>query len=101
MYLIVSECQYRAQNYKALDALNAVRKARNLGEYFIEPTDFIGAITNEYKREFMSEGLIFFLYKRLNIEFTPNSSVSMYSSKGYTFPIPMSETEFAIREDNR
>ncbi len=101
MYLILSECEYQEQSFYVLDGLNAIRSARGIKILTRDPEDFYGTLINEYKKEFMGEGIMFFLYKRLNQEYLPNSSESMILTKGYTFPIPDSEKQAAIREENR
>jgi hypothetical protein len=101
MYLILSECEYQEESFYVLDGLNAVRAARGVKILTRDPDDYYTTLINEYKKEFMGEGQMFFLYKRLNIEYLPNSSESMILTKGYTFPIPDSEKEAAIREENR
>lgn len=101
MHLILSECEYMANSFYVLDGINSIRSARGLKILTRDPEDYYSTLINEYKKEFLGEGVMFFLYKRLNIDMLPNSSESIVAAKGYTFPIPDSEKESAIREENR
>lgn len=103
MYLILSECQYRNNHQAdALATINELRTARNIVTPLNAlPDDFYGWLIKEYRREFLGEGQLFFLYKRLNMRSVLGSDADMVAQKAYTFPLPMSETDAAQREDNR
>lgn len=101
MYYIIAECEYQKGSFFTLNAINEVRKARGVRIETKDPADFYSFLIEEYKKEFLSEGIMFFLYKRLNLEYLPNNPESLLTTKGYTFPIPDSEKEPAIREENR
>lgn len=103
MYLILAETQYRAGNETAaLETINELRTARNVVDAYTElPEDFYAYLINEYRRELIGEGQLFFLYKRLNSETITGSDVDVIATKAYTFPLPQSETDAAVREDNR
>ena len=102
MYLIRSEVEYRKGNTdEARATLNRLRTARNLPALTELPTDFELALIQEYRRELMGEGQLFFLYKRLNRKNVLYSDVDMVATKSYTFPLPITETEAAQREPNR
>lgn len=102
MYLIVSEAQYRAGNTEAARRmLNALRTARNLMPLEELPVDYDLELIHEYRREFVGEGQLFFLYKRLNKENILYSDVDAVAEKVYTFPLPITETESAQREPNK
>ena len=103
MYLIRSEVQYRqGDNDGALETLNELRVARNLTRLTAMPADFLLELIREYRREFLGEGQLFFLYKRLNRETVlTNPEVNMVEEKLYTFPLPITETEAAQRESNK
>ncbi len=101
MYLIQSECEY-IRTGSGISGLNAIRNARSVARYVFDPDDYYDALVTEYKCETLSEGQMFFLYKRLNYDYIPGSGgISMYDTKGYVFPIPDSETDAAVRESNR
>ena len=103
MYLIRSEVQFRqGDNEAALATLNELRVARNLTRLTAMPADFMLELIREYRREFLGEGQLFFLYKRLNREaILTNPEVNMVEEKLYTFPLPITETEAAQREANK
>lgn len=101
MFLIKSEAAYRLGLPEALTVLNNLRIHRNLPAFEELPTDYETELMNEYRREFLGEGQLFFLYKRLNCAVIPYSDVDMVATRAYTFPLPLSETEAAEREENR
>jgi len=100
MYLILSECRHRTSG-DALEPLNALRVARGLGKLDALPADYYTSLISEYRKEFIGEGQLFFLYKRLNRASVVGSDTDMIGEKAYTFPIPVSETDAAQRESNR
>lgn len=100
MYLILSECQYRASG-SGLEALNKLRVERNLAALENAPADYYLELIREYRRELIGEGQLFFLYKRLNRASVIGSDADMIGEKAYTFPIPISETDASQRENNR
>ncbi len=100
MYLILAECRYR-EGGDALAMLNELRTARSSSPLSTLPTDFYAQLINEYRRELFAEGQLFFLYKRLNLTNVSGSEVDMVAQRAYTFPLPVSETDPAQRENNR
>lgn len=101
MYLILAECQYR-NGGDALTTINDLRTARNIVTPLNElPEDFYGWLIKEYRREFLGEGQLFFLYKRLNRPSILGTDVDAIAQKAYTFPLPISETDASQCEDNR
>lgn len=102
MVLIRSEVEYRKGNADAAKAaINILRTARNLPALDELPEDFYLELIREYRREFLAEGQLFFLYKRLNRPTILYADVDAVAEKVYTFPIPIIETESAQREDNK
>ncbi len=102
MYLICSEAEYRNNDTDAaLETLNELRTQRNLPAFMELPTDFNTELISEYRREFLGEGQLFFLYKRLNYSTIAYSDVDPIAARIYTFPLPLSETQSAEREDNK
>ncbi|MBQ8463857.1 MAG: RagB/SusD family nutrient uptake outer membrane protein [Prevotella sp.] len=101
-YLIKSETEYRLGDADAARAtLNTLRVARNLPVLTELPDDFNEELIHEYRREFLGEGQLFFLYKRLNRQIILYSGVDAVAEKVYTFPLPLTETEAAQREPNK
>ncbi|MBD5251660.1 MAG: RagB/SusD family nutrient uptake outer membrane protein [Bacteroides sp.] len=101
MLLIMAETASHAGD-DGLQWLNELRAARNLQPLTdTSASSLIDLITAEYRRELLGEGQIFFLCKRLNLDYVFGSGVEMISSKSYTFPLPQSETEPGQRQENR
>lgn len=100
LLLIKSEANYRLSG-TGLTELNELRNARNLANLDQLPDDYYSALISEYRREFIGEGQLFFLLKRLNRSTIPGSDVDAVTQKVYTFPLPISETEVAQRQSNR
>ena len=100
MYLIKAECNYRSTG-SGLAALNELRAARNVVPLDSDPDDFYAELIREYRRELIGEGQLFFLYKRLNRSSIIGSDADVVALKGYTFPLPQSETTAAQRQENR
>lgn len=102
MYLIRCEAEYRNNDTDAaLQTLNQQRTHRNLEALQELPTDFNAELINEYRREFLGEGQLFFLYKRLNHPTIAYSDIDPVATRSYTLPLPLSETQSAEREDNK
>lgn len=102
MYLIKSEVEYRqGDNDAARATLNQLRVARNLPRLNAMPADFYLELIKEYRREFLGEGQLFFLYKRLNRPTILYSIVDAVAEKVYTFPLPLTETESIERQPNK
>lgn len=100
MYLILAECRYR-NGGDALTPLNELRTARASMTLNALPNDFYDTLINEYRREMIAEGQLFFLYKRLNRTSVKGSNADVIALRAYTFPLPVSETDPAQRENNR
>lgn len=102
MYLIRCEAEYRNEDSNAaLQTLNILRTKRNLPSFQELPTDFYTELIGEYRREFLGEGQLFFLYKRLNHPMIAYSDIDPVATRSYTFPLPLSEIQAAECEDNR
>ncbi len=90
LYLIRAEYYYRiGAKEKALEELATLRRGHNCG---VENVDTEGddwfntAIINEARREFIQEGQLYFLHKRLNI--FPTRS---FSAELFRWPLPDNE----------
>lgn len=102
MYLIKSEAEYRTTlTDDALASLNELRRRRNLPALQELPNDYYTELIGEYRREFLGEGQLFFLYKRLNHPVIAYSDIDPVATRSYTFPLPLSEIQSAEREENR
>ena len=93
MYLIVAECYAGVNDVKAYEMLNVLRNARQTSSV---SSSIELHIENEYAREFVGEGQLFWYYKRKNADsLTPlydrsRPAVTMDSSY-YLFELPQSE----------
>ena len=96
MYLIAAECYAGVDDTKAYGMLNAVRNARQTSSV---STSLAMHIEDEYKREFLGEGQLFWYYKRKNaLSLTPlydrsRPLVTMDMSY-YNFELPQAEDGF-------
>lgn len=96
MYYIAAECCGNTAEGRAY--LNEVLVNRGLKkvEDSISDEEFQNEILNEYKKEFFSEGHLFYYYKRLNITKVLDHDQETYvdvSTPGYVLPIPEKELE--------
>ncbi|WP_205512839.1 RagB/SusD family nutrient uptake outer membrane protein [Longitalea arenae] len=69
LYHIAAETRYDTDPNGALDLLNTLRTKRGCTiplSPFQNKAAFVDAIINDARREFMGEGKLFFMYKRLN-----------------------------------
>lgn len=69
LYHIAAEALYDTDAAGALDLLNTLRTKRGCTiplSPFPDKAAFVNAIINDARREFMGEGKLFFMYKRLN-----------------------------------
>ena len=102
MFYYAAECYNELGNQKqAVNMINQVRVARgilyekNLPETLTKE-EIDKEIEKEWKKEFISEGQMFFYYKRLGKEI-PNATTS--GDELYVVPLPEKEVEIGGRED--
>ncbi|MFD2593965.1 RagB/SusD family nutrient uptake outer membrane protein [Sphingobacterium griseoflavum] len=92
MYYIAAECLAETQPSAAVDYLNEVRANRNIEA--LSSTLTAAQIQNElaleYRREFFSEGQVFYFFKRKNITAIPGLAIPM-SESTYVLPLPDNE----------
>lgn len=96
-YFIAAECVFEKDKEKALELFHTVLKKR-LNEVYSLPTDvdrvrFMDALVEEYRREFLCEGQLIFLYKRLNIPIRITGGEFAHDGK---LVIPVPDTEAGI-----
>lgn len=102
MYLIMAESYAEENPTMAASYLDKLTTARNLGNVSETPGfEINNAIFQEYRREFLAEGQLFFYYKRLDQANIPNAVKMPKDCKGYILPLPDVEKEFGNREENR
>ena len=97
MYLIAAECYAdNGEDDLAYARLNAVRNARQTSSV---STNIMSNIEDEYVREFVGEGQLFWYYKRNNMQAIPalydrsRPNISI-STADYMFDLPQSEDGF-------
>ncbi|GHV30942.1 hypothetical protein FACS1894177_04450 [Bacteroidia bacterium] len=97
MYLILAEAQLKTNNNKALETLNILRRTRITNPATQDiPVLSENEIVNEMRREFIGEGQLFFLFKRLN-RAIPNILQDVAPGNVvFVFPIPDSEKEYGL-----
>lgn len=99
VYLIAAECCPDPR--KGRDYLNTVRGARNV-KNIPDEVDLMTSIELEYKREFVGEGQLFWLYKRKGkAEIASGEkleSVVPMEKRFYLFDLPQSERDY--RKEN-
>ena len=85
---------------EAIQYLTEVRKARGAERSITASTkeDIMNEIVTEVRKDMMTEGQVFYLYKRLNMQKIPSSTNPgtelLMSSANYVLPIPTSESPF-------
>ena len=94
MYYIAAECATAAlDSLKATDLLDSVRVHRNLPKYTVPALkrDSLNVeIRKEYQKEFLSEGQMFYFYKRKDLPFAslPFTKVPVVANASYVFIKP-------------
>lgn len=94
MYYIMAECLMGTDDTQALEYLNTVRRHRGILTDVTDPAKLRDEINKEYYKEFVGEGQLFFLSKRLGLAKCYNGSMKMSEAKGYILPKPDNEIEF-------
>lgn len=97
IYYIAAECYATGPNPNlalAMDRLNTIRQNRgvynNLEE--LTATEIVGEIEKEYRKEFLSEGVVFYYYKRTGATTVPHYSEQMGDMQ-YVLPYPEFELQ--------
>lgn len=97
MYYIAAECYATGKTPNlslARERLTTVREKRGVFEPLdsaMDADDVMDEILKEYRKEFLFEGVVFYLYKRLGIQDIPNYAETM-TDKEYVMPYPDFET---------
>ncbi|TKC09705.1 RagB/SusD family nutrient uptake outer membrane protein [Pedobacter frigoris] len=92
MYFIAAEVLKTTNITQAANMINTVRERRGLTATTIDAGNIDAVIQQEFRREFIGEGQLFFYYKRKNIPRIPRAaSYDIITLKGYKLPIPLSE----------
>ncbi|WP_270087870.1 RagB/SusD family nutrient uptake outer membrane protein [Sphingobacterium sp. SYP-B4668] len=101
MYYIAAEYYATIDLSKAVSLLEEVRKSRRIVEKLslsMDRSSFFVELQREYQKEYVSEGQLFFFYKRMGLEHIPNySSPNVIDDQIYMLPYPQQEIEFGGR----
>lgn len=106
-YYMAAECLLAtgkaADKKEAIDLLNEVRYNRGISEdynlpYTLETNKVQDEITKEYQKEFMSEGQLFYYYKRLGFKVIPYSTKAGNDAV-YIVPLPTNDVNLGGMED--
>ena len=101
MYYIAAEYYSTSNMAKAVGLLQAVRSSRRIVHQLstsMSKETFDAELLKEYRKEYVSEGQLFFFYKRQGFTTIPNYSTAVVADdKIYMLPIPASEVEFGDR----
>ncbi len=96
LYLIAAECE--TDFSQALSYVNTLRNKRNCPNVSPRnPEELMNNITQEFRKEMIGEGQMFFFYKRQAVQTLPNGSATSGDVtmllKNYVVPIPDSEID--------
>lgn len=101
MYYIAAEHSIQTNLSEAINLLNAVRKSRGIIEEIAQGATIEkvkAELFKEYSKEFVSEGQLFFYFKRTGLVQIPGLSAAIIAGdKIYMLPYPDSEIEFGNR----
>lgn len=98
LYYIAAECCVRQSSPdidKALEYLNTVRETRGLLTPLegLDAEQTLSEIQKEYRKEFLSEGVMFYYYKRTGAETIPSNDNATMGDEQYVLPYPEFETQ--------
>ena len=96
-YYIAAECYLKQSTPnipKALEMLNTVRDKRGITQELseLDADETMAEIVKEYHKEFYSEGLMFYLYKRMGRENIPGY-LELAGDEVYLMPYPDTEVQ--------
>ncbi|EOR96295.1 hypothetical protein ADIARSV_0530 [Arcticibacter svalbardensis MN12-7] len=100
MYYIAAESYLSTNLEQAINYINKVRESRGIVENIPADADVAKVeeeLFNEYRKEYVSEGQLFFFYKRIGRQHIPGLSAETAGDNIYMIPYPNSEVEFGNR----
>ena len=100
MYYIAAECSYDQNPTEAMAYVDEVRAHRGIGAKLSATgkPDFIQQLIKEARKEFLGEGQIFYMYKRLNQAIVSHAGTQIAASPNvFVLPMPENEIEFGNR----
>jgi len=100
MYYIAAECTYDQNPAEAMAYVDEVRSHRGIGAKLnaTGKADFTQQLIKEARKEFLGEGQVFYMYKRLNHPIASHAGTQVPASPGvFVLPMPENEIEFGNR----
>ncbi|PUZ26786.1 SusD family protein [Chitinophaga costaii] len=100
MYYIAAEATFDQSPSDACNYYNTVRFNRNIGDSLqtTNKDEFLQALTKEARKEFIGEGQIFYMYKRLNMPIISVAGTPIAATPAImTWPFPDDELTYANR----
>lgn len=96
MYYIAAECTFDTDAETAWGYFNTVRFNRGIGVELNDPSKqtFMTELVKEARKEFFGEGQIWFMYKRLNMNY-PGQSGAIITASPSVFVLPFPDDEIA------
>lgn len=95
-YYIAAEAIFDSDKIMAITLFNKAVEGRTGSNYYnldssVSKEVFIDAIVSEYKREFLGEGQMIYVYKRLNLPIRDNKTIVDHRGR-LLLPIPITES---------
>jgi len=102
MYYIAAECSYASDAAKALEYINQVRYERDVDDLQASQVNSQEAFTRELlkecRKEWLAEGQLFYMYKRLNRAIIGQTGATIPASdKIFVLPLPNDEIVYGGR----
>jgi hypothetical protein len=96
LYLISAEAAFDTDPEKARGRINSLRQNRGF-DVLIPAGTGVASLRNEllleYRREFIGEGILFYYYKRLDVD-KMDWGPATFTKQKYVIPLPVDETQF-------
>lgn len=94
-YYIAAEAKFDSDKALAVATFNKAIQGRTGSQFYtlspsVSKEEFIDAIANEYHREFLGEGQMIYVYKRLNIPIRDNNTTIDHKGR-LLLPVPLTE----------
>lgn len=99
MYLIAAERRYEDNQSEAIGYLETLQMMRGIVQDLsgISYENLVKQLTQEARREFVSEGQMFYWYKRLGLPVDRGTGSLTLTKKNFSLPLPSAEIEFGGR----
>ncbi|MEG2277455.1 MAG: RagB/SusD family nutrient uptake outer membrane protein [Odoribacter sp.] len=99
MYLIAAERHYEENHGEAVKYLEKLQEKRGITQDLtgISFDKLLKELTQEARREFVSEGQMFYWYKRLGLPVNRGTGSVILTKQNFSLPLPSAEIEFGGR----